>query len=139
MPPLHAAPPDLPSYDELFDSLLRRPGGTFHPHPSGISSLLFGFANTIIHSCFQTSHADPTINEASSYLSLSPLYGNNEADQEKVRDTKHLGEGLVWPDTFSSARLLLMPNPASAIMVLFSRNRTSLSPPSHPNLTLSRP
>lgn len=37
-------------------------------------SLLFAFATVIIHSCFQTSREDPNINEASSYLDLSPLY-----------------------------------------------------------------
>lgn len=46
----------------------------FEPHPSGISSMLFAFANLIIHSIFQSNHQDPDINDASSYLDLSPVY-----------------------------------------------------------------
>lgn len=36
--------------------------------------MLFAFANLIIHSIFQSNHQDPDINDASSYLDLSPVY-----------------------------------------------------------------
>jgi hypothetical protein len=58
----------------------------FTPHPGGISSLFFAFADLIIHSCFYTDHADWSVNKTSSYLDLSPLYGNSEADIAKARN-----------------------------------------------------
>lgn len=40
-------PPMLPSPELLFDTLLKREGET--PHPAGLSSHFFAFANLIIH------------------------------------------------------------------------------------------
>ena len=51
----------------------------------GISSLFFAFADLIIHSIFNTNARDPTINDNSSYLDLSPLYGSSEAQVDAVR------------------------------------------------------
>lgn len=48
----------------------------FSRHPGGFSSLFFTFADLVIHSCFNTDHASWSINNASSYLDLSPLYGS---------------------------------------------------------------
>ncbi|KAG8898025.1 hypothetical protein FRB99_007720, partial [Tulasnella sp. 403] len=69
----------LPDPELLFDTLLRRDGTK--SHPSGISSLLFAFANLIIHSLFKTDEKFKHINNTSSYLDLSPLYGDSEAAQ----------------------------------------------------------
>ena len=102
---------------------------------------MFSFATLIIHSAFQTSRKDPTINEASSYLDLSPLYGNNQKEQDTVRTHT---QGELWPDTWArsvfpspsnpfllfydnilshslSDRLGLMPPHVVALLVIFSR------------------
>jgi linoleate 10R-lipoxygenase len=69
---------------------------------------------------FRTSHKDVSINETSSYLDLTPLYGNNEKklNEIRVRD----GRGLILPDTFAEDRLLLLPPAVCVLLVLFSRN-----------------
>ena len=51
----------------------------------GVSSLFFAFADLVIHSIFNTDHTNPTINNVSSYLDLSPLYGSSDEDVDKVR------------------------------------------------------
>ncbi|ORY87395.1 heme peroxidase, partial [Leucosporidium creatinivorum] len=122
VPPMHPLPPNLPDPGTLFDALLKR--DEFVPHPSGISSLLFNFATTIIHSCFQTSLADPNINEASSYLDLSIIYGNNQDEQNKVRTGKL---GLMHPDVVSSSRLFLMPAAVTTLAVVFTRNHNLIA------------
>ncbi|BGP18046.1 hypothetical protein JCM10213_008418 [Rhodosporidiobolus nylandii] len=115
--PCHPKNPQLPSPEVVFDALLKR--DSFKPHPSGISSLLFSFATIIIHSAFQTSREDATINEASSYLDLSPLYGNNEAEQKTVRTFE---QGKLFPDVIASSRLFFMPPSVVALLVIFNRN-----------------
>lgn len=104
VPSLHALPPSsLPDPELVFDLLMkRRPlpeeanpksprydpriaaeylgQGHGQPHPSGLSTLMFAFADIIIHSLFRTSTADPSINLTSSYLDLSPLYGVDEVE-----------------------------------------------------------
>jgi len=89
-------------------------------HPGGISSLFFAFADLVIHSIFNTNHDDPTINDASSYLDLSVLYGSNEDQVKSIR--KHDGTGMLKPDTFADARLLMMPPAACALLILLNRN-----------------
>ncbi|KAH7106072.1 heme peroxidase [Auriculariales sp. MPI-PUGE-AT-0066] len=108
----------LPDAGVLFDVLLRR--DKFTEHPSGINSLFFAFANIIIHSLFRTSRTQHTINDTSSYLDLSPLYGNNEEQQDKIRIKD--GRGLMKNDCFADERLLLMPEASAALLVLFCRN-----------------
>ena len=81
---------------------------------------MFSFAALVIHTCFRTSHRDWTINETSSYVDLAPLYGNSQADQDKVR--AHDGRGLLHPDTFAEDRLLLLPPAVCVLLVLFNRN-----------------
>lgn len=174
--PLHSIPPDLAEPEDFFDAILRRKPGPhgFKPHPAGISSLLFAFANLIIHDLFWTNnqadpdspmddqpddknvtsthdkkekdhHLKPTQqkldqptkrgksnqwqNLTSSYLSLDPLYGVDQDEQDKVRDKsdQNLGRGLLYPDTFASSRLLLMPSASCALLVLFSRNHNRVA------------
>ena len=62
-----------------------------------------------------------TINNTSSYLDLSILYGTSQAEQDAVRD-KASGKGLLYPDAFSEDRLIFVPPAATALLVLFSRN-----------------
>lgn len=110
----------LPDAGLVFDTLLKRE--KFTPHPGGISSLFFAFADLVIHSCFNTNTAnsDYTTNNASSYLDLSILYGSSDAEVNKVR--KKDGTGKIWEDVFADSRLLLMPPSACALLVLLSRN-----------------
>lgn len=106
-----------------------------------MSSLIFAFAAIVTHSLFRTDHRNIHINNASSFLDLSPLYGDStcrfhsgvalvtdipspsldQAAQDKVRD-KATGRGLLYPDTFSEERLLFLPAAASVLLVIFSRN-----------------
>ncbi|KAF7430838.1 hypothetical protein PC9H_006552 [Pleurotus ostreatus] len=108
----------LPDASLVFDTLLKREG--FVKHPAGLSSLFFSFAALVIHSVFRTSHQNVHINETSSYVDLSPLYGHNQAAQDLVRVRD--GRGLLHPDVFAEDRLLLLPPAVCALLVLFSRN-----------------
>ncbi len=113
----HAA---LPPPDLVFDTLLKR--DKFVEHPGGISSLFFAFADIIIHNIFDT---DPlvkgwTINRASSYLDLSPLYG---ASQEAVNSVRRFdGTGRLHDDVFADPRLINMPPAVGALLIMFNRN-----------------
>jgi linoleate 10R-lipoxygenase len=115
---------ELPDPGLVFDTLLKR--SDFQRHPAGLSSLMFSFAALVIHSVFRTSHSDPTINETSSYCDLAPLYGNNQATQDRVRD-KDSGLGLLHPDIFAEDRLLLLPPAVCVLLVLFSRNHNYIA------------
>lgn len=56
--PLHPVAPYIAEPEDMFDAILRRPAGYggFIPHPAGISSLLFAFANIIIHDLCKKTH-----------------------------------------------------------------------------------
>ncbi len=114
------SPAALPPPDLVFDTLLKR--GKFVEHPGGISSLFFAFADIIIHNVFET---DPsvkgwTINRASSYLDLSPLYGTSQEAVNSVR--RHDGMGRLLDDVFADPRLLNMPPAVGALLIIFNRN-----------------
>lgn len=103
-------------------------------HPNGNSSFTFAFASLVTHSLFRTDYKDWSINNTSSYLDLSPLYGysqsfatfliqnmtelnplvSDQTTQDKVRD-KAAGRGKLYPDTFSEERLLFLPPAASVV------------------------
>lgn len=108
----------LPDPGLVFDTLLRRE--KFEVHPGGISSLFFAFADLVIHSIFNTKYPDFTINQASSYLDLSILYGRSDQEVNSVR--RRDGTGMLWNDVFADSRLLDMPPSVCALMVLFNRN-----------------
>ncbi|KAJ8091181.1 hypothetical protein PM082_004157 [Marasmius tenuissimus] len=114
---------ELPDPGLIFDSLLKRDG--FVKHPAGLSSLMFSFAALVIHTCFRTSHTDVNVNETSSYVDLSPLYGHNQESQNKVRNRD--GRGCLYPDIFAEDRLLLLPPAVCVILVLFSRNHNYIA------------
>jgi len=126
--PLYPLPLTLPEPDDIFDSILARE--EFKPHPSGISSNLFYFAALIIHDLFNTmpkGQADISeviINQTSSYLDLSPLYGNSQVDQCKIRT---MSSGMLKPDTFSDSRALLMTPGLSGLLIMFSRNHNRIA------------
>jgi linoleate 10R-lipoxygenase len=46
-------------------------------HSGGMSSMIFAFASLVTHSLFRTNPRDININDTSSYLDLSPLYGDS--------------------------------------------------------------
>lgn len=61
--------------------------------------MFFAFANIIIHSIFNTDPRDWTVNAASSYLDLSPLYGSSQAEVDGVRRRcPRLFEGARFAD-----------------------------------------
>lgn len=112
-----------------------------------MSSLIFAYASIVTHSLFRTDLTNMYINNASSYLDLSPLYGDSgsifrscyetrlivyrvnsdQAEQDKVRD-KAQGRGFLYPDTFSEDRLLFLPPASSVLLVLYSRNHNVCPP-----------
>ncbi|KAJ7254701.1 heme peroxidase [Mycena haematopus] len=111
-------PATLPDAGLVFDTLMSR--DEFVDHPGGISALFFAFADLIIHSVFNTSPRDPTVNLTSSYLDLGILYGNSQDEQDSVRNKD--GRGRLYEDVFADSRLLFMPPSAGALLVLLSRN-----------------
>ncbi|KAF9070659.1 heme peroxidase [Rhodocollybia butyracea] len=126
---------NLPDPGLVFDTLLKRPAKAeghgeesdgFTPHPGGISSLFFALADLIIHSIFNTNSRNPTINNASSYLDLSVLYGSSDAEVQSVRrkdsQGRPEGTGRLYEDVFADSRLLLMVPATCALLILFSRN-----------------
>jgi hypothetical protein len=115
--------PNLPDVEAVYDALLRREG-PFRKHPSGLNRLFFSFATVVIHECFQTSRKDPFINETSSYVDLSTLYGNTEKEQVRVRTYEN---GLLYPDSVASERILMMPPPVVAVLVIFSRHHNFIA------------
>lgn len=122
VPSANCAPASaLPDPGLVFDTLLRRQ--KFEPHPDGISSLFFAFADLVIHSIFDTRHSDWTINDSSSYLDLSILYGSSEAQMDGVR--RKDGSGKIWDDTFADPRLLFMPPPQHARYLSYSLGITT--------------
>ena len=93
----------------------------FKAHPGGNSTLTFAFASLVTHMLFRTDRSDQTINNTSSYLDLSILYGINQAQQDAVRD-KESGRGHLYPDCFAEDRLVLVPAASTALLVILSRN-----------------
>jgi len=114
------SPASLPPAELVFDKLLKR--DKFVEHPGGVSSLFFAFADLIIHNIFNTDHSSPgyTINSASSYLDLSPLYGTSQEEVNRVRLND--GTGRLKEDVFADPRLLSMPPAVCALVIIFNRN-----------------
>ena len=123
VPPLKPKGPNLPDVEAVYEALLRRQG-PFRKHPSGLNRLFFSFATIVIHECFQTSRTDPFINETSSYVDLSTLYGNTEKEQKRVR-TYH--NGTIFPDSIASERIMMMPPGVIAVLLMFSRNHNRVA------------
>lgn len=105
VPPSKAKGPGLPDVELVFEKLLKRKG-PFRPHPSGLNRLFFSFATIVIHECFQTNREHQWINETSSYVDLSTLYGNTGEEQKRVRTYQN---GTIYPDSIASERIMMMP------------------------------
>ncbi|KAH4056034.1 hypothetical protein HBH49_048320 [Parastagonospora nodorum] len=123
VPPTKPKGPNLPDVEDVYEALLKRKG-PFRSHPSGLNRLFFSFATIVIHECFQTSRTDPWINETSSYVDLSTLYGNTEKEQVRVR-TYHNGE--IYADSIASERIMMMPPGVVAVLLMFSRNHNHIA------------
>ena len=123
VPPLKNQGPNLPDPELVYDQLLKR-NGPFRPHPSGLNRLFFSFATIVIHECFQTSRDNPWINETSGYVDLSTLYGNTEVEQERVRTRVN---GMIFPDSIASERIMMMPPGVIAVLLMFSRNHNHVA------------
>lgn len=87
--------------------------------------MLFYLASIIIHDIFRTNHVNPRISDTSSYLDLSPLYGSDQKEQDKMRlmseDGKTPIDGKIKPDCFSETRLLAFPPGVGALLIMFNR------------------
>ncbi|KIN02629.1 hypothetical protein OIDMADRAFT_52466 [Oidiodendron maius Zn] len=123
VPPMKPKGPNLPDPELVFDQLLKRTGA-FRPHPSGLNRMFFSFATIVIHECFQTSRTDPWINETSSYVDLSTLYGNTDKEQKRVRTYQN---GKIYPDSVASERIMMMPPGVVALLIMFSRNHNQIA------------
>ncbi|KAF2644444.1 heme peroxidase [Massarina eburnea CBS 473.64] len=123
VPPTKPKGPNLPDVEDIYDTLLKREG-PFRKHPSGLNRLFFSFATVVIHECFQTSRKDQWINETSSYVDLSTLYGNTEKEQPRVRTYEN---GLIYPDSIASDRIMMMPPGVIAVLLMFSRNHNKVA------------
>ncbi|THH03822.1 hypothetical protein EW145_g5979 [Phellinidium pouzarii] len=99
----------------------------FARQPAGLSSLFFAFADLVIHSCFNTSHSQWGINNASSYLDLSPLYGSGSPAGENEKVRRNDGTGRLWNDVFADSRPLFMPPNVCALLILFCRNHNYIA------------
>lgn len=123
VPPVKPKGPNLPDVEDVYEALLKRKG-PFRQHPSGLNRLFFSFATVVIHECFQTNRENPFINDTSSYVDLSTLYGNTEKEQKRVR-TYH--NGTIYPDSIASERIMMMPPGVIAVLLLFSRNHNHVA------------
>jgi len=123
VPPMKPKGPNLPDVESVYDAILKRKG-PFRKHPSGLNRLFFSFATIVIHECFQTSRTDPFINDTSSYVDLSTLYGNTDKEQKRVRTYQN---GTIFPDSIASDRIMLMPPGVVAVLLLFSRNHNRIA------------
>ncbi|KAI9759515.1 MAG: hypothetical protein M4579_002274 [Chaenotheca gracillima] len=109
-------PGALPDPARIFDTVFAREEYT--PHPNNVSSVLFYWASLIIHDLFQTDHGDFNMSQTSSYLDLSPLYGDTQEDQDQIRTFK---DGKLKPDCFAEQRLLGFPPGCGVILIMFNR------------------
>ena len=109
-------PGALPDPGLVFDSVFERK--KFRPHPNRNSSIIFYWASLISHDLFQTDHHDFSKSQTSSYLDLSPLYGDVQEEQDKIRTFK---DGKLKPDCFAEHRLLTFPSGCGVLLIMFNR------------------
>ena len=51
-------------------------------------------------------------------------YGNTEKEQVRVRTNRN---GLIYPDSIASERIMMMPPGVVALLIMFSRNHNSIA------------
>ena len=64
-------------------------------------------------------------NETSSFVNLSPLYGNHQVKQGMVR--KKVGRGKLQNEVFTEGWLLLLPPIACALLVPYRRQHNYIA------------
>ncbi|KAI0402197.1 linoleate diol synthase [Xylaria palmicola] len=106
----------LPDPSLIFETIMKRTN--YRKHPNNVSSILWYWADIIIHDLFWTDQRDPSKNKTSSFLDLSPLYGSNQDMQDSVRTFK---DGMLKPDTFADKRPLGQPPGVCIILIMFNR------------------
>jgi hypothetical protein len=106
----------LPDPSLIFETIMKRT--KYRKHPNNVSSILYYWADIIIHDLFWTDLKDHNKTKTSSYLDLSPLYGSNQEMQDSVRTFK---DGMMKPDTFADKRPLGQPPGVSVLLVMFNR------------------
>ncbi|KAK5629121.1 hypothetical protein RRF57_004836 [Xylaria bambusicola] len=106
----------LPDPELIYETIMKRTD--YKKHPNNTSSILWYWADIIIHDLFWTDQREPTKNKTSSFLDLSPLYGSNQEMQNSVRTFK---DGMLKPDAFADKRLLGQPPGVCTILVMFNR------------------
>ncbi|KAK7727703.1 hypothetical protein SLS57_002745 [Botryosphaeria dothidea] len=114
--PKTVLPGALPDPGLVFDAVFARE--EFKEHPNKVSSILFYWASLIIHDLFQTDHRNMNMSQTSSYLDLSPLYGDNQEDQNWIRTFK---DGKLKADCFSESRMLGFPPGCGILLIMFNR------------------
>lgn len=114
--PLTMQPSSMPDPSLIFDAVFAR--HQYRSHPNNVSSILFYWASIIIHDLFQTDHHDISVSNTSSYLDLSPLYGDTQNDQDQIRTFR---DGKLKPDCFAEERLLGFPPGCGVILIMFNR------------------
>ncbi|KAI1331626.1 linoleate diol synthase [Xylariaceae sp. FL0255] len=106
----------MPDPNLIYESVMKRT--KYRKHPNNVSSILWYWADIVIHDLFWTDLQDITKTKTSSFLDLSPLYGSNQEMQDSIRTFK---DGLMKPDTFADKRLLGQPPGVSVILIMFNR------------------
>ncbi|KAJ3288782.1 hypothetical protein HDU79_004593 [Rhizoclosmatium sp. JEL0117] len=118
---------ELPDAGQLFDDLMKRPDESevpFDGNKAGVNMLLHSMASVITHDIFKTKPGDPTINQTTSYLDLSCLYGPTKEEQSQIRTGV---DGLIKPDVFSDARLQFQLPSTVYLLILFNRNHNYIA------------
>ncbi|PNY27468.1 Linoleate 10R-lipoxygenase [Tolypocladium capitatum] len=106
----------LPDPETVYEAVMARDG--FKKNPNNVSSILWYWATIIIHDLFWTNSKDGNQNDSSSYLDLSPLYGNTKEALDSIRTFK---DGMLKADSFADKRLVGNPPGVCIILVMFNR------------------
>ncbi|KAG5949373.1 hypothetical protein E4U53_005905 [Claviceps sorghi] len=106
----------LPDPEVIYEAVMAR--DVFKKNPNNVSSILWYWATIVVHDLFWTNSKDPNQNDSSSYLDLSPLYGNSKESRDSIR-TFH--DGKLKPDVFADKRLIGNPPGVCVLLVMFNR------------------
>ncbi|KAF4595798.1 heme peroxidase [Ophiocordyceps camponoti-floridani] len=106
----------LPDPEAVYESVMARKH--FKKNKNNVSSILWYWATIVIHDIFETNSQNPSINNASSYLDLSPLYGKTKESVDSMRTFK---DGKIKPDSFAERRLIAIPPGVCVMLVMFNR------------------
>ncbi|KAG5978462.1 hypothetical protein E4U55_006209 [Claviceps digitariae] len=106
----------LPDPEAIYEAVMAR--DVFKKNPNNVSSIMWYWATIVIHDLFWTNSKDPNQNDSSSYLDLSPLYGNSKESRDSIRTFK---DGKLKPDVFADKRLIGNPPGVCVLLVMFNR------------------